>query len=66
MDTTTPGVVRLYFANRAGTRYLVRTMELSDQMDEMDREALAQAMEWSLSALAQGTAGLTRNKPNPS
>lgn len=62
VDTTTPGVVRLYFVNRAGTRYLVRTMELSDEIDEMDREALAQAIEWSLSALREGTAGMTREE----
>jgi hypothetical protein len=62
MDTTTPGVVRLYFANREGTRYLVRTIELSDPMDEMDREALAQVLESSLLALQEGTAGLTRKQ----
>lgn len=62
MDTETPGVVRLYFANRAGTRYLVRTIEFSDRMDEMDREALAQVLESSLSALAEGKTGLTRKQ----
>ncbi len=60
VDTTTPGLARLYFANRDGTRYLVRTLELSVPVDELDREALAQAIEWSLQALAAGTAGLTR------
>jgi len=60
VDTTTPGLARLYFANRDGTRYLVRTLELSVPADELDREALAQAIEWSLQALAEGTAGLTR------
>ncbi len=62
VDTTTPGVVRLYFANRDGSRYLVRTMELSPAMDEMDREALAQAIEWSLSALTEGRAGMSREE----
>src|SRR5690606_5604640 len=49
-----------YFANREGTRYLVRTIEVSEPPDEMDREALAQAVEWSLQALVEGSAGLTR------
>jgi hypothetical protein len=62
MDTTTSGVVRLYFSNREGTRYLMRTLELSDPMNEMDREALAQVLESSLLALQQGTAGLTRQQ----
>lgn len=60
VDTTTPRTARLYFANRDGTRYLVRTLELSESIDEIDREALAQTIEWSLQALVEGTAGLTR------
>src|SRR5690606_21607908 len=48
VDTTTSGSAHLYFANREGTRYLMRTLELSRPVDEMDREALAQAIEWSL------------------
>ena len=61
VDTTDPRLARLYFANRSGTRFLVRTLELSGHMDEMDREALAQAMEWSLRALADRSAdALTR------
>lgn len=60
VDTTTPGLARLYFANRDGTRYLVRTLELSAPVDELGREALAQAIEWSLQALVEGTVGLTR------
>lgn len=60
VDTNTPRTARLYFANREGTRYLMRTLELSEPLDEMDREALAQAIEWSLQALADRSAGLTR------
>lgn len=62
VDTSHPGRAQLYFANREGTRYLVRTFELSDSLDEMDREALAQAIEWSLQALVEGTEGLTREE----
>ena len=60
VDTRRPGTARLYFANRDGTRYLMRTLELSDSLTEMDREALAQTIEWSLQALIEGTAGITR------
>lgn len=60
VDVTRSGAARLYFANREGTRYLVRTLELSESLDEMDREALAQAIEWSLQALVEGNDGLTR------
>lgn len=55
IDATRPEVVRLYFSNREGTRFLVRRLELSRQMDEMDREALAQAIQWSLQALTRGS-----------
>jgi hypothetical protein len=60
VDTTTSGVARLYIANEDGTRYLVRSLDLSEPVDEMDREALAQAIEWSLQALAEGSAGMSR------
>ncbi len=60
VDTTTPGNAQLYFVNRDGTRYLVRTLEISPSFDEMDSESLAQAIEWSLQALVEGSAGLTR------
>jgi hypothetical protein len=60
VDTTMRGTARLYFANREGTRYLVRDLEVSESMDEMDSESIAQAIEWSLQALVEGSAGLTR------
>lgn len=60
VDTTTPGYAQLYFVDRDGTRYLVRTLEISPPLDEMDSESLAQAIEWSLQALVDGSAGLTR------
>jgi len=60
VDTTTERKARLYLANPDGTRFLVRDLELSDSMDEMDREAIAQAIEWSLQALTEGNTGLSR------
>lgn len=60
VDTSRPKKAQLYFANREGTRYLMRTFGMSESLDEMDREALAQAIEWSLEALVEGTEGLTR------
>jgi hypothetical protein len=60
VDTTTPDSAHLYFVNRDGTRYLVRNLEISSSLDEMDSESLAQAIEWSLQALVEGSAGMTR------
>jgi hypothetical protein len=62
VDTTGARNVRIYIKNRDGTRYLVRDLESSETFGEMDREAIAQAIEWSLQALAQGTAGMTREE----
>lgn len=60
VDTRASGIARIYFANRDGTRYLVRDLKLSRPLDEMDREAISQTIEWSLQALSEGTAGMTR------
>ncbi len=60
VDTRQPGVTRIYFAHRDRSRYLVRELQQSRPLSEMDREAIAQTIEWSLSALSEGTAGLTR------
>lgn len=61
IDATDPKLGRLYFAEHTGTRFLVRALELSGEMDEMDREVLAQAIEWSLRALTdRSTETLTR------
>lgn len=60
VDTRMSGVARIYFANRNGTRYLVRDLTLSRPLNEMDREAISQTIEWSLQALSEGTAGMTR------
>lgn len=62
VDTRDYRRVRIYFANRDGTRYLVRDLERSGSLDEMDREAISQAVEWSLQALSQGTVGMTREE----
>ncbi|HSC86525.1 MAG TPA: hypothetical protein VLC09_04615, partial [Polyangiaceae bacterium] len=60
VNATTQGIARLYFVNRDGTRDLVRTLEVSQTIDEMDSESLAQVIEWSLQALVDGNAGITR------
>src|SRR5690606_13970116 len=62
VDATASGNARVFFANRDGTRYLVRDLERSDPLNEMDREAIAQTIEWSLQALSEGTAGMTREE----
>ncbi len=62
LDATSSDVVRMYFANREGTRYLVRTMPLSARLDELDREALGQVVEWSVIALSSGSEGMTREE----
>lgn len=62
VDTTAERNVRIYFKSRDGTRYLVRDLESSGALGEMDREAIAQAIEWSLQALAEGTVGMTREE----
>ncbi len=60
VDASAPRTIRIYFVNRDGTRYLVRDLERSNPLNEMDREAIAQTIEWSLQALSEGTAGMTR------
>ncbi len=59
--TPDAGQVDLYFADPGSNRFLIRHLRLSEGLDEMDREALAQAIRWSLLALAQGSVdSLTR------
>lgn len=60
--TEEPSKARIYFANHDGTRYLMRDLERSNPINEMDREAIAQAIEWSLQAISEGTAGMTREE----
>jgi hypothetical protein len=53
--------VRLYFANEFTQRYLLRTLETSGELDEMDRAALGQAIELSLLAMLEDRdAGVSR------
>jgi len=56
VDATDPARVQLYFVDRRTARYALRTLTLSGAMNEMDLEALAQAISWSLRALRGGGA----------
>lgn len=61
VDLTRGRQVRLYFVNGRTQRYMVRSLEISGRLDELDREALGQAIELSLLALLDDrAAGLSR------
>lgn len=63
LDLSDPRHTRLYFADRDAARFLIRDLELSAGFDELDREALSQALELSLRALLEDRmAGLTREE----
>jgi hypothetical protein len=54
---------RLTFAARSGERFLVRDFELSGDLDEIDRVALAEVIELSVQALIEDErAGLSRRE----
>jgi hypothetical protein len=54
---------RLTFAARSGERFLVRAFELSGDLDEIDRAALAEVIELSIGALLEDErAGLSRGE----
>jgi hypothetical protein len=54
---------RLTFAARSGERFLVRDFELSGDLDELDRAALAEVIELSVGALLENErAGLSRDE----
>lgn len=54
---------RLTFAARSGERFLVRDFELSGDLDEIDRAALAEVIELSIGALLEDErAGLSRGE----
>lgn len=58
-----PETTQLFFADPAEDRFLIRSLRLTDALDEMDRETLAQAIKWSLSALSQGSVdAMTRDQ----
>lgn len=54
IDAQSPKHVQLYFVNRKVARYALRSLSLSGSMNEIDLEALGQAIAWSLRALAEG------------
>jgi hypothetical protein len=54
---------RLYFADRDAQRFLIRELTLSGELDELDREALSQALELSIRALLEDRrVGMTREE----
>jgi len=63
LDLSDPWRARLYFASRSGERFLIRELELSARLGELDRQSLAQVMELSIAALLENEqAGLTREQ----
>jgi hypothetical protein len=63
IDLTRPRSTRLYFANAAGARFLVRDLSLSTSFDAVDREAVGQVLELAVSALLEDDrVGLSRQQ----
>ena len=55
-----PQLVRLVFADPRTQRFLVRDIPLTQGLDELGRESVAQVVESSTLALLQGSVGLSR------
>jgi hypothetical protein len=53
VDLTDPKQAELYFADRAGERFLVRTVSLPDGLSPLGREALGQVLELSVKAMLE-------------
>lgn len=53
IDLTDPKQAELYFADRAGERFLVRTVSLPDGLSTLGREALGQVLELSVKAMLE-------------
>ncbi len=63
LDVTDATRVHLYFADHDARRFLIRELQLSGRLDELDRESLGQALELSIHALVDDQhAGLTREQ----
>lgn len=61
IDLSAGRTAKLYFKNSGTQRYLVRSLETSGSLSEMDKEAVGQAVELSLLALLEDQAtGLTK------
>lgn len=61
IDLSAGRTAKLYFKNSGTQRYLVRSLETSGSLNEMDKEAVGQAVELSLLALLEDQAtGLTK------
>ncbi|AUX40514.1 uncharacterized protein SOCE26_019150 [Sorangium cellulosum] len=53
IDLSRPGRAELYFTDPVADRFLVRSLELSGRLDELDRESVAQVVELSLRSLRE-------------
>jgi hypothetical protein len=63
IDLSHPRTTRLYFANAAGARFLVRDLALSPTFDAVDREAVGEVLELAVSALLEDDrAGMNRQQ----
>jgi hypothetical protein len=61
LDLTLPKRARLYFAAPSGQRFLLREVELSGRLTEVDRASLAEVLELSVAALLENERiGLSR------
>ncbi len=63
IDLSRATLARLYFADAAAQRFLIRDLQLLAGLDELAKEELAQIIQASLEALLENTAaGLTREQ----
>jgi hypothetical protein len=63
IDLNTPSLARICIVDGDAQRFLLRNLDMPSGLDEMGREALAQAVESSLSALMESQlAGLSREQ----
>ncbi|WP_437679117.1 hypothetical protein [Sorangium sp. So ce131] len=53
IDLSRPRLAELYFTDPVADRFLVRSLELSGRLDELDRESVAQVVELSLRSLRE-------------
>jgi len=62
IDTSAGPRVRLYFRGPLAKRFLLRELELRGGLDEIGREAVAQVVEASVTALLRTSAGMSREQ----
>jgi hypothetical protein len=63
VDLSRPDRATLYFTDRSSRRFLYRELPIANDLDALERETLAQMMEFSISALLdESTAALSRDE----